>query len=273
MRRAPRSVPRARGFSLVEIAVGLVILGLSAAGLVAVIGQQSEHRRLVETRASLSAARDALLAYVAANGRLPCPATAASAGQESRVAPGSAQCTQTAGLLPAVTLGLPGLDANGLLVDGWADGAGNGNGTFLRAIRYAVAPTAPTAPNALTATGLGNPTLAGRQQLAAAFAANEGLFVCRSATGAVAAGNRCGGAANTLSSSAAAVLWSQGPNGNQPGAWSADEQQNANQTVARVLVSRETMPAGAVGGAFDDVATWISFQMVVDRLLTAGHTQ
>ena len=110
MRRARRPVPRARGFSLVEIAVGLVILGLSAAGLVAVIGQQSEHRRLVETRASLSAARDALLAYVAANGRLPCPATAGSAGQESRVAPGSAQCTQTAGLLPAVTLGLPGLE-------------------------------------------------------------------------------------------------------------------------------------------------------------------
>lgn len=262
-----------RGFSLIEIAIGMVIMGLSAAGLIMVLNKQSEQRRLVETRAALHQARDALLAFVAANGRLPCPAVAATAGQESTVAPGNPQCTVAAGFLPAVTLGLPNLDPSGLLMDAWSDGAGAGNGTFLRAIRYAVAPTAPTLPNALTAPGLGNPTLAGRQALQAAVANGEALFVCRSSVGLAGAGNRCGAANNTLSTNAAAVVWSQGINGGTLASWGADELQNANQPVARVLVSREQSPPGAQAGEYDDLVTWIPVTLVVDRLLTAGHVQ
>jgi len=273
MKQRPIHRRRVRGFSLIEIAIGMVILGLTAAGLVMVLNQQAEQRRFAETRGTLLQARDALLAFVAANGRLPCPAVAATGGQESRVAPNSPQCTQNAGFLPAVTLGLPNLDPNGLLLDGWADGAGNDDGSFRRAIRYAITPLAPTAPNALTAAGLGNPTLAGRQQVAAAFAADEGLFVCRGSVGLAGAGNRCGAAANTLSANAAVILWSLGFNGNAAANWSADELQNANQPVARVVVSREYAPPGAQGGGFDDMVTWIPFPLVIDRLLTAGHVQ
>jgi len=264
---------RARGFSLIEIAIGMVILGLSAAGLVLVLNKQSEQRRFVETRGTLTLARDALLAYVAANGRLPCPAVAASGGQEARVAPNSPQCVQAVGFLPAVTIGLPNLDTNGLLLDGWADGGGDDDGSFRRAIRYAVAPLAPTAASALTAAGLGNPTLAGRQQVTAAFDNNEGLFVCRGSAGLAGAGNRCGAGANTLSTNAAAILWSLGVNGNAAANWSADELQNANQAVARVVISREYAPPGAQGGEFDDLVTWIPYPLVIDRLLTAGHVQ
>lgn len=263
----------ARGFSLIEVAIGMVILGLSAAGLVVVLNKQAEQRRFVETRGTLGQARDALLAYVAANGRLPCPALAGTGGQESRVAPGSPQCTANIGFLPAVTLGLPNLDPNGLLNDGWADGAGTNNGTFLRALRYSVTPLAGGVANALTAAGLGNPTLAGRQAVQAAFVANEGLFVCRSSAGLAGAGNRCGGAANTLSTNAAAAVWSQGLNGGSLANWSADELQNANQVVPRVVISRENAPPGAQGGEFDDLVTWLPYPLVVDRLLNAGHVQ
>lgn len=260
------------GFTLIEVAVGLVIMGLAAAGMVMVLSKQSEQRKLTETRVALAGARDALLAYVAAHGRLPCPAIAGSNGQESRVAPGSPQCTAPAGLLPAVTLGLAQLDPNGLLLDGFADGTLIA-GVPARAVRYAVPALAPTAANALTATGLGNPTLAGRQAALAAVNANEAWFVCRSATGLTGAGNRCGNAANTLSSNAVAVVWSTGANGSSAAAWSVDEVQNANLATGNVVISREQMPAGATGGAFDDQVVWIPFPMVIDRLLTAGHVQ
>lgn len=261
------------GFTLIEIAIGMLILGLSAAGLIAVLNKQGEQRKFVETRTTLAVARDALLAYVAANGRLPCPAVNGTNGQESVVAPGNPQCTAPTGLLPAVTLGVAQLDRNGLMVDAWSDSAGDNNGTFMRSVRYAIAPLAPTAPNALTAAGLGNPTLAGRTAVQTAFTANEGLFVCRSAIGIAAAGNRCGNAANTLSTNAAVVLWSQGANGAVPAAWGADEIQNANQAIQRVVISRGAMPPGALGGEFDDLVTWIPYPLVIDRLLTAGHVQ
>jgi len=255
-------VRRSRGFTLVEVAIGMVILAVSAVGLVAVLSQQTEQRRWSETRGSLAGTRDALLAFVTAHGRLPCPATNASAGREADVPAGSGTCVQAAGLLPAVTLGLSGIDAGGTLADGWG-----------RPIRYGVTPLAGGVLHAMTRPGLGNPAL-NRPLVTAAFTVqDQGLFVCRSAAGLVAAGNRCGTDANTLSRNAAAIVWSSGANGGEAAAWSVDEQQNANATVARVIVSREAMPAGATGGAFDDIAVWIPYPLIIDRLLTGGHVQ
>lgn len=259
---ATGAAARARGFTLIEVAIGMTILALSAAGLVAVLSQQTEQRRWSDTRATLAGAREALLAFVTAHGRLPCPATAASAGREADAPPGSGACVQAAGRLPAVTLGLSGIDAGGWLVDGWG-----------RPVRYGVTPLAGGVLHATTRPGLGNPAL-NRPLVTTAFATqDQGLFVCRSAAGIVTAGNRCGTDANTLSRNAAATLWSEGANGSAPAAWSADELQNAGATVPRVIVSRDAMPAGATGGAFDDLATWIPYPLIIDRLLAAGHVQ
>src|ERR1700726_1244474 len=107
-----------RGFTLIEVAISMVILGLVMTGLVVSLTQQLQQRRLLDTRTTLAQANDALLAFVTANGRLPCPATAASKGIEGLVAAGLAgQCTAAAGYLPAVTLGLPNVDGNGMLND------------------------------------------------------------------------------------------------------------------------------------------------------------
>jgi prepilin-type N-terminal cleavage/methylation domain-containing protein len=254
-----------RGFTLIEVAIGMTILALSAAGLVMVLSAQGEQRRWTETRAALAGAREALLAFATAHGRLPCPATPASGGREADAPPGSGACVQAAGRLPAVTLGLSGVDAGGWLVDGWN-----------RPLRYGITPLAGAVANATTRPGLGNPAV-NRPLVTDAFAIqDQGLFVCRSAAGLVAAGNRCGSDANTLSRNAAATLWSDGANGGEPAAWSNDERQNAGvaaPTVPRVIVSRDAMPAGATGGAFDDIATWIPYPLFIDRLLTAGHVQ
>src|SRR5258707_1256685 len=93
-----------RGFTLIEVAISMVILGLVMTGLVVSLSQQLQQRRLLDTRTTLAEANDALIAFVTANARLPCPAIVGSNGLEATTAPGT--CTAAAGFLPAVTIRL-----------------------------------------------------------------------------------------------------------------------------------------------------------------------
>jgi prepilin-type N-terminal cleavage/methylation domain-containing protein len=266
---------RSLGFTLIEVAISMVILGLVMTGLVVALSQEIQQRKLVDTRTTLAQANEALTAFVVANARLPCPATAASNGLESTTAPGV--CTTAAGFLPAVTLGLPNLDANGLLNDGWADGSIRDNSgaiSYPRAIRYSVALLIGAQPYALTTQSLGGAT---RSTVGTALANNNGLFVCRSSTGLVAAGNRCGSAANSLALNAVAVIWSQGPTGNDRIGNSPDENQNASQlgapAIARTWVVRDPADTAAAAGRFDDLVVWTAWGAVADKLMTAWQVQ
>jgi prepilin-type N-terminal cleavage/methylation domain-containing protein len=270
-----------RGFTLIEVAISMVILGLVMTGLVVALSQEIQQRKLVDTRTTLAQASEALTAFVVANGRLPCPATAASNGLESTAGPGI--CTVAAGFLPAVTLGLPNLDANGLLTDGWADGSIRDNSgalSYPRAIRYSVALLIGTPqPYALTTTKLnGAPRSNVGTALASAPGLNAGLFVCRSSVGLVGgAGNRCGSAANSLALNAVAVIWSQGPTGNDRIGNSPDENQNASQlgapAIARAWVMRDPAGTAAAAGRFDDLVVWTAWGTVADKLMTAWQVQ
>ncbi|GAA5170221.1 prepilin-type N-terminal cleavage/methylation domain-containing protein [Viridibacterium curvum] len=64
-----------RGFSLIELAVVLLILALLAGGVVSVLRIQQEQKVLTETRAVLNDAREALFAYAEVHKGLPCPDT------------------------------------------------------------------------------------------------------------------------------------------------------------------------------------------------------
>ena len=88
-----------RGFTLVELAISMVILGLVLTGFALALSQQVQQRQLTDTRTALQQANDAIVAFVVANGRLPCPAVVGSNGQESMT--GVGQCTAPAGFLPA----------------------------------------------------------------------------------------------------------------------------------------------------------------------------
>lgn len=93
---------RSGGFSLVELAVVLVILGVISMVLLQFLGVASQERRETASRDLLTRADDALLAFAMVNSRLPCPAVA-GAGVED--------CSGSqVGTLPYRTLGLP--DAN-----------------------------------------------------------------------------------------------------------------------------------------------------------------
>ena len=113
-------LPHSRGFTLVEMAIVLMIVGLLLGGLLVPLSAQMEQRNITDTQKSLSEIRDALIGYTLANGRLPCPAAPNTTGVESPI--GGGACTNFYnGFVPAATLGLAGTDSAGYAVDAWGN--------------------------------------------------------------------------------------------------------------------------------------------------------
>ena len=107
------------GFNLIEMAIVLVILGVLLGGLITPFSTQLEASKRRGVDALIRDVDQALLGFAAANGRLPCPATAASNGLASPAGPNTA-CTTYHGFVPTRTLGLNGsVDANTRLLDPW----------------------------------------------------------------------------------------------------------------------------------------------------------
>lgn len=101
---------RERGFSLVELAVVLLIIGLMLGGLLVPLSSQMENDKREETQATLEAIREALIGYAVINGQLPCHDTNGD-GQ-----PGPGGCTSSpnqrnVGGLPYGLLGVSPVDA------------------------------------------------------------------------------------------------------------------------------------------------------------------
>lgn len=249
---------RAAGFTLVEMMVVLLIIASLATGLMIPLAAQVQARRAETTRQQLDEARDALLGFAAAHGRLPCPATPASRGMESFAPAGHAgngACdTFHGGLLPAAALGLSGLDAEGFLRDAWGGPANR--------IRYAVfgGLAVNGVMNPLTrANGLQSATLAGLG------AASHYLYICAEGAPASAAG--CGPAANQLTRRAAFVLLSAGLNAGEAPRPGSDEARNLDGDA--VFVSHEASLAR--GREFDDIVQWGAIHLVINRMILAGR--
>ena len=249
------------GFSLVEIAVVLVIIAILTTMVALPIATQVEQRRVEETQKLLNNSRDALYGFAAANGRLPCPATAASAGRESFctnqsgacgaplvLPPAHGRCVSAVGNLPAVTLGISPLDPAGYAQDAWADGS------TLRRIGYAVSTYQNPADNYVLTMPDGIKTTT----MGITAGANH-LYVC--STGLVAAPptTDCGVTVTTLADKAPAVLFSLGKNST---ANSFDETNNQN--------GDKVFSSGTQTDTYDDVVVWMSLNLLFDRMVKAG---
>ncbi len=240
----------------------LIIVGLLIGGLLVTLSAQYEARQFAETRARLDLAQEALVGFALRNGRLPCPAVAAGqlayrdgsttqrvdgTGEEGFVSGQGAatgQCFTAHGLLPALTLGLGTTDAQGFLLDAWD------NPVFYSA----------TAWNANAFTKSGGLAAAGITAL------NPAFRMCSAAA--------CGtGQVLTSANTVPAVIFSAGKNRRStlPGAVApvgADELANFDSN--NDFVSHEPRPAGAAGGEFDDLLTWLSVNVLVNRMVAAG---
>jgi prepilin-type N-terminal cleavage/methylation domain-containing protein len=100
------------GFTLLEMAVALVIIGLLLAGMLLPLSAQVDDRKNKETKAMLDEINQALLGFALSKGYLPCPAVSAANGAEDRT--GTA-CNKQVGVIPWATLGVSQTDSWGRL--------------------------------------------------------------------------------------------------------------------------------------------------------------
>ncbi len=253
---------RHSGFSLIELAIVIAVIGALLVGIIVPLTTQIAQRNETATQKMLEEIKEALLGYAAASGRLPCPATATSNGLESFAAGGDATngiCESFWGFVPAVTLGISPVDAQGFAVDAW--------GTAQNRIRYAVAND--------TLNGVTNPftKFGGMRSASMAWVTSaELLHVCASGSG-VLAGTHCsatGDTINTYTNNSPVVIWSVGANA-ATGGTSIDEAQNPNPNNSssqdRIFVShtRSSTPE------FDDIVTWMSAGRIVNRMIVSGQ--
>jgi len=229
-----------RGFTLVEMAVVLVIVGLLLGGLFVPLSAQLDQRNSTQTQKTLADIKDALIGFASVNGRLPCPADALSAGQESISA--GVCVTPYAGFVPGVALGLTPTDSQGFIIDGWGN-----------RIHYAVTTAnsnAYTTTNGLKAYGF--------------TITSPNLYVCNANGGST---TNCG-TATSLTTSAPAVIFSTGKNG-QAGATGLDEAQNLDGNP--IFVSHDITAIGTPNGEFDDIVVWLSNNVLINRMISAGQ--
>lgn len=247
--RSCRRRRSAGGFSLIELAIGLVIVALTVSGLLALTVTQSATQKECDTERLLAQARQALLGFAAINGRLPCPAQPAlasgapGAGQERPPTP--AGCSGgPVGVLPWATLGLPELDAWGR--------------RFTYRVSALHSRTVVARPPAQYGCAV-PPTAAPTQ---AAFA------LCSPGDNEV----RVGAAGAALVSSAPAVIVDHGPNGagarlptGAALAASADPDEQENHDGDAIFVERTPT------AVFDDRVVWVPASLLAQSMLQAGR--
>jgi prepilin-type N-terminal cleavage/methylation domain-containing protein len=255
-------------FTLVEMAVVLAVVGLLLGSLMYTLSAQSDQRAREQTQRILEQAREAVLGFAVANGRLPCPATAASMGIEAPA--GGGDCTgYYDGFLPAVTLGFQPSDSQGFALDAWNN-----------RIRYAVARNIMSCAGTSVVPHFTVKNTLRSNGMSCLPAATE-LLICKSSISAPApAAGNCGGADNFVTSSnpsgtVVAIVFSPGKNyalaqtaGVATAAGKLDEAANLDGNT--IFISHTPTPTGAAGGEFDDMLLWIPVGTFYGRLAAAG---
>ena len=241
------NVPRfyhQRGFTLIELAIVLVIIGVLVGSFLGTLGARIDTTKRAETRDELEVIKTALLGYAfsAEEGGpyLPCPCTTdcdidtanPQAGLETRGAGGT--CDKYYGDLPWGTLGLKPSDAWNSLYKYWVDPKlSAGDGAFDLKVR------------------------------------GSGKIKTRSPDGT---------ATSMMANHVAAVVFTHGKNGYgglsvdgvpRPAIPAGNVDEAENNDGDAEFVSRTPTPVGATtpGGEFDDIVFWISDYELKARLV------
>lgn len=230
----------AAGFSLLEMAVVLLIVSALLGGLLLSLGTTRDLADRNAAEDQLDVIIEALYGFAQANGRLPCPATAASNGAEAPL--GGGNCSQPFGFVPAATLGLSGeVNSDALFADPWSN-----------PYRYSV--TTANGNAFTTANGMRNAGIA-------VLAPN--LRVCSSAA-----------CTTVIASAVPVVVLSMGPDWSDFTGANVDATENAGETtIAGYRHGNDVnfVSRGYIEDVFDDVITWMSPNVLYTRMISAGQ--
>ncbi|NOY62568.1 MAG: prepilin-type N-terminal cleavage/methylation domain-containing protein [Gammaproteobacteria bacterium] len=240
-----------RGFTLIEIAIAMVIVSVVLSGMLALLFSQLENSRISSSHDKQRAIEQSIVNFLLRNNRVPCPAVATnasgSAGYGVEAATpgtctgatqvGSGGSTSSRGVVPWVTLGISDEQA----LDGW------GHRFTYQVIR--------------SQTNLSAPTVSGL-------------------TGFMALFDRAGGNQINPGNEAVVMLVSHGKNGRGaylpatgsrltvPPSASSDERENSdndNNFVQKDYSTNTTNP-------FDDIVAALSPAQLLARMVDSGVT-
>ncbi len=240
------------GFSLVEMAIVLMIVGLLLGGLLVPLSAQIEQRNNADTQKSLAEIKEAIIGYALANGQLPCPAdpTLATGVANAGIAR-TPPCTgaNSTGVLPWATLGVSETDAWGnrytyRVTSDFADALGTTFGKDQNGNNCIPSTTPVNATFALCSVGTLN----------VLSAAPAGVTIAGNVPAVIISHGKNGAGAYT-------------PQGTQiPVGSNADEQENSESggSLDTTYVSHTPTPT------FDDPVVWISPNILLNRMVAAG---
>lgn len=232
------------GFTLVEMAIVLVIVGLLLGGMLMPLSAQMEQRKISETQKALDEIKEALIGFAVANKRLPRPATSATDGTERATAcTTDAECT---GFIPWTTLGVSKLDAWGKI------------------IRYSVTPAFANANITL-------PAAAANRKVLTRDGAGATSYLIGQAAACNATAQQCAPAVVLSHGKARLGTNEAGTAIAEDTATNLDEDaNNAGPTDYYQRTPSENTTA-ATGGEFDDIVTWLSPNILFNRMVAAGQ--
>lgn len=251
-RKRVSGASRNSGFSLIELAVVLVIIGLLVGGGIAALDATLEQSSRTQQRKQLDVVRDALYGFAMSNGRLPCPdASTPRDGRENTTANSPPfDCSVDEGALPGVTLGIDGMDAWG------------------QPLRYRVSPDFADDDGDAVTFGIGD-----RGDLGV-YSSNDRMSsdpdVAEDAVAVVISFGVNGD--RVWSRNGIAVTCSTGGTSGL----SDDENQNCNgDPGGSANEDRSFVQAGYrppdVNNGFDDMMTWIPYSVLSVRMVEAGE--
>jgi prepilin-type N-terminal cleavage/methylation domain-containing protein len=240
--------PIPRGFTLIEMAIVLVIITILIGGLAVPLSAQIQARRIAETNKTLEEAKEALVGYAMThkstdgNQRpyLPCPATDDNGHEQARLTglgpPLDGSCPQTYGYFPWVDLG-------GAPTDAWGN-----------RLRYVVTSSVSNSVSGFYSstdhfTG-GWKNIASTHGCATVDVAQKVPFVL------ISHGPNGWGARNVNHNTLAAPT-------------SADENENLGSDDT-CYVSHAPSKPGSASGEFDDLVTWLSWNTLISRVCPSG---
>lgn len=280
-----------RGFTLLELAIALAIVGLLLGGLSVPLSKRLAEQQYAETQVSIDKAMDALVGFALLNGRMPCPDISTTVadnrdGLEDPGVSGGFTCAVGAntgtfnytnssdvngaswGDLPWKTLGLPPPNN----ADAWNN-----------RLRYAVVTNLATideddansfnedvlATTTMLRIRCGNPTTttpatAAPGCLATTYAVNDNAAFAVYSVGS-----------NGWGSTSITNLTTRKPFTATQIALTPDQAANAPEAEAtlalrRQFVTRDRTDASSTAGEFDDLLSFMSSTKLASKLLNAG---